>query len=168
MPACQLTLPLQFSKFGMKKVFLSGIVAAVLVSCANNNNDADKKSSGPPLTDEQKQQAVQDSANFTSVQWLDSTTRNLGKLVKDQSIEVTFRFKNTGSKNLVIENVSAPCGCTIPEKPEKPFAPGEEGVIKAKFNGSGQGTISKQIHVKANTTPATDHTLTFTGEIQEQ
>ena len=94
--------------------------------------------------------------------------QNLGKLVKDQSIEVSFRFKNSGSKILLIESVTAQCGCTIPEKPEKPFAPGEEGIIKAKFNGSGQGTISKQIYVKANTGPSKDHTLTFTGDIQEK
>ena len=31
----------------------------------------------------------------------------------------------------------ASCGCTVPEKPEKPFAPGEEGVIKAKFDSHG-------------------------------
>jgi len=105
------------------------------------------------------------TADSTTIQWLDSMNTNLGKLVKDQSIEVSFRFKNTGTKNLVIQDVSASCGCTIPEKPEKPFAPGEEGVIRAKFNGSGSGHISKQVHVRANTTPQSEFALTFEGEI---
>ena len=137
------------------------VIAASLIACKNS----DKKAVEKTLTQEEKEKAVIDTANFTTIQWLDSTTTNLGKLTKDKSIEITYRFKNTGTKNLIIESVSAQCGCTIPEKPEKAFAPGEEGVIKAKFNGSGKGTISKQIYVMANTNPQKDHTLTFTGEI---
>lgn len=139
------------------------VIAVSLIACKNS----DKKAVEKTLTQEEKEKAATDTANFTNIQWLDSTTTNLGKLTKDKSIEITYRFKNTGTKNLIIESVSAQCGCTIPEKPEKAFAPGEEGVIKAKFNGSGKGTISKQIYVMANTNPQKDHTLTFTGEIIE-
>ena len=146
-------------------------MAALVAAC----NSGDKKATAGDnandtaanLTAEQKQQALSDSSNFTTLEWIDPIVKDLGKLIKDQSIEITYRFKNTGSKILVIENVTAPCGCTIPEKPEQPIAPGEEGVIKAKFNGSGKGTINKTISVRANTSPAVDHTLTFTGEIQE-
>ena len=92
----------------------------------------------------------------------------LGRLTRDKDIELTWRFKNSGDKTLIIENVSAGCGCTIPEKPEQPFAPGQEGVIKAKFNGSGSGTIAKQVHVIANTKPFKEQTLTFVGEISEK
>ena len=147
----------------MKKILISIVIAASLIACKNS----DKKAVEKTLTQEEKEKAATDTANFTTIQWLDSSTTNLGKLTKDKSIEITYRFKNTGTKNLIIESVSAQCGCTIPEKPEKPFAPGEEGVIKAKFNGSGKGTISKQIYVMANTNPQKDHTLTFTGEIIE-
>jgi hypothetical protein len=81
---------------------------------------------------------------------------------------VTYRFKNTGDKNLVFDNVSAQCGCTIPEKPERAFAPGEEGVIKAKYNGSGQGQVRKEVYVTANTRPSTAHTLSFGGEVTDK
>lgn len=155
----------------MKKWIILFSAATMLVACQGNDKKASTGAgngdSSMHLTDEQKKQAIADSTNFTTLEWIDPVVQDLGKLVKDQTIEITYRFKNTGTKNLVIENVSAQCGCTIPEKPEKPFAPGEEGVIKAKFNGSGQGTISKQIYVKANTSPQTDHTLTFSGVIQE-
>ncbi len=141
-------------------------MAAVIGFAACKTNDK-KVTDHSALTSEQKEKALMDTANFTRIEWLDGNSRDLGKLKKDQSVEVTFRFKNSGDKNLVIENVSASCGCTIPEKPERPFAPGEEGIIKAKFNGSGQGTITKQITVIANTTPQKDHSLTFSGEIKE-
>lgn len=155
----------------MKKWILVLSAAALLGGCKENDKKAEGNpgttDTAPALTEEQKQQALADPASFTTIEWIDPVTQNLGKLIKDQTIEITFRFKNAGNKNLVIENVTAQCGCTIPEKPEKPIAPGEEGIIKAKFNGAGQGTISKQIYVKANTSPSTDHTLTFTGEIKE-
>ena len=150
----------------MKKITLLFLLAVSLTACKSG----DKKAVTAPdnLSPEEKQKVLNDTASYTSIEWIDPLVQNLGKLVKDQSIEVSFRFKNSGNKILLIESVSAQCGCTIPEKPEKPFAPGEEGIIKAKFNGSGSGTISKQIYVKANTSPSKDHTLTFTGDIQEK
>lgn len=147
----------------MKKILI--IAAAFLAFTACKTSD--KKAAGSDLTPEEVEKAKNDSANFTTIEWIDPVTQNLGLLKKDQEIEITYRFKNSGNKILIIENVTAGCGCTIPEKPEKPFAPGEEGVIRAKFNGSGHGTISKTVTVIANTNPQKEHTLTFTGEIKE-
>ncbi|MEO7394189.1 MAG: DUF1573 domain-containing protein [Chitinophagaceae bacterium] len=151
----------------MKKILIALVIAASFIACKSNDKKPDAAVNTAPLTQDEKDKVSNDTANFTTLQWLDSTTIDLGKLKKDQSLELTFRFKNSGNKNLIIENVSAQCGCTIPEKPEKPFAPGEEGVIKAKYNGSGHGIITKQIYVVANTNPVKDHTLTFRGEIIE-
>ena len=159
----------------MKKSLMVLVALAGLASCATK----DKKTTGSStdtvttvkttpaenavLTDA----TAPDPANSTTLAWVDGPVKDLGKLKKDQEIEITFKFKNTGDKNLVIENVTAGCGCTIPEKPARAFAPGEEGEIKAKFNGVGSGAISKNITVVANTTPDKNHTLTFNGEIKE-
>lgn len=151
----------------MKKIIIIFSAAFMLLACHGTDHKT-KNSSADTLAAAEKQKALSDSANFTSIEWLDSTTKDLGKLNKDENLEITFRFRNSGTKNLIIENVSAQCGCTIPEKPEQPFAPGEEGIIRAKYNGTGSGTISKQIYVRANTTPSVDHTLTFRGEMQEK
>jgi hypothetical protein len=69
----------------------------------------------------------------------------------------------------VIANVSASCGCTVPEKPEKPFAPGEEGVIKAKFDSKGRprGETRKEVFVTANTSPENLTPLSFRVEITD-
>ncbi len=117
------------------------------------------------LTGNQANPPIVDTANNTTIQWLDSTYLDLGKQKEGKEIEITFRFKNTGNRNLVIQSVSAQCGCTIPEKPEKPFAPGEEGVIKAKYNGSGHGETRKEVYVTANTNPSSSHTLTFRADL---
>lgn len=149
----------------MKKTALIALALISLAAC----KEMDKKAAPvETMTKEEIAKAVSDTTNFTSITWLDSTTQSLGKLKKDKEIEITWRFKNTGDKNLIIENVTAECGCTIPEKPQQPFAPGEEGVIKAKFNGSGSGTITKRVHLLANTKQIKDHTLTFTGEVSEK
>ena len=146
----------------MKKLFFVLMAAASLVACQSS----DKKSTGKPLTEEERSNAIRDTANYTSIQWLDSTYKDLGKIKEGQVIEVTFRFKNTGKKNLIFNTVSASCGCTIPEKPDRPFAPGEEGQIKAKFDSQGKpiGPVRKEIFANANTNPILN-TLTFGVEI---
>ena len=127
------------------------------------------KNSVKELTQQQKDSVANDSANFTSIQWLDSTYRDLGKIKEGQVVEVSYRFKNAGNKNLVVANVSASCGCTVPEKPEKPFAPGEEGVIKAKFDSKGRpkGETRKEVFVTANTNPEKLTQLSFRVEITD-
>ena len=146
----------------MKKL-LFVFAAAGLFACQSAD-----KNSVQELTQAQKDSVMQDSANFASIQWLDSTFQDLGKIKEGQVVEVSYRFKNVSEKNLVITNVSASCGCTVPEKPEKPFAPGEEGVIKAKFDskGRGKGENRKDVYVTANTNPEAT-TLHFRVEITD-
>lgn len=140
------------------------LLAAGLFACQTADQNNIKA-----LTQEEKDRAATDSANFTSIQWLDSTVQNIGKVKEGQVVEVSYRFKNTGDKNLVIANVSASCGCTVPEKPEKPIAPGEEGVIRAKFDSRGRpaGITQKDVHVLANTAPESATRLSFKVEITE-
>ncbi|MEP7372133.1 MAG: DUF1573 domain-containing protein [Chitinophagaceae bacterium] len=147
----------------MKKLFLI-LFAAGLFACQS----ADKKADGG-MTQEQKDKAARDSANFTTIEWLDSTVKDLGKIKEGQVVEVSYRFKNTGDKPLIIAGVSASCGCTVPEKPEKPIAPGQEDVIKAKFDSKGRpkGEARKEVFVTANTKPQSSMQLSFKVEITE-
>lgn len=149
----------------MKKFLLLSITSLFFLACKEST-----KSEPTTGQDVQKKEALQealaDTLNLTEVEWLDPIDRQLGKLKANESIDIVWRFKNVGNKPLVIDNASASCGCTVPEKPEKPIAPGEEGKIKATFNGSGQGTIMKQVHVFGNIKPNRETTLSFSGEIE--
>lgn len=149
----------------MKKIIPVLLLLTLVVACQSK----DQKPSGA-LTPDQIAQAQKDSANFTTISWPDSTVKDLGKVKQGEIVEVSFRFKNTGTKNLVFSNVSASCGCTIPEKPQQAFAPGEEGVIKAKFDSNGRplGIATKQVYVEANTSPSNSSVLTFQVEITEK
>lgn len=156
----------------MKKIFLVFLIAASVAGCKSEDKKVKAVSDDTAATEHTSKEDIakkmaQDSANATTIEWLDASPLALGKLTQNKEVEVTFRFKNSGDKPLVIESVSASCGCTIPETPKEPFAPGQEGIIKAKFNGSGSGAITKHVTVIANTKPSKNHELTFTGEVVE-
>jgi hypothetical protein len=66
---------------------------------------------------------------------------------------------------LIISNVSASCGCTVPEKPEAPIKTGEIGVIKVKFDSNGRaGSAYKTVTVLSNAQPGFPE-LALKGEV---
>lgn len=100
----------------------------------------------------------------TTLQWLDSA-KDAGAITEGESIEIPFRFLNTGDHPLVISAVDASCGCTVAEKPEQPILPGEQGVIKARFNSAGRtGANHKSVTVMANT-PEAMHEVHFEVQV---
>jgi hypothetical protein len=147
----------------MRSVAILILFLAGMAACKNGDKKAvlNNTSNAPFTGPGNAAETTLDTTNFTTIQWLDSTYLDLGEQKEGKELEISFRFKNTGTKNLVIENVSAQCGCTVPEKPEQPFAPGEEGVIKAKYNGSGHDETRKQVYIRANIKPDGSDTLTF-------
>jgi hypothetical protein len=129
-------------------------------------NESENKDNATPLKGTQPTGALTDTSNLTTVQWLDSV-QQFGKVTDGEKVLISFNFKNTGSKPLVISNVTAGCGCTVPEKPEAPIQPGEQGIIKAEFNSSGRvGQVSKNVTVSCNTIEQ-NYTLVFEGEVTE-
>jgi hypothetical protein len=138
------------------KYFLALITAAVFVSC----DYADKTPAGTPVPQE-----ALDSSKFTMIEWIDST-RDYGKISEGQKLDVSFRFKNTGDKPLIIRSVRPGCGCTAAEPPKEPIAPGAEGIIKASFDSKGrEGHNSKDIFIEANTKGTQNHKVHFDVEV---
>lgn len=80
-------------------------------------------------------------------------------------VEHVFRFKNTGSKPLIIESATSTCGCTVPTFPKEPVKPGAEGTLKVVFSSAGKsGNQVKPVIIRANTMP--DHfQLKITAEV---
>lgn len=143
----------------MKKLLIILIAAIAVISCQVRTS---KTAGEKELTEGEKEYQLKDTANFTSIEWIDSTFQDLGTVKEGPEVEISFKFKNTGNKNLIIENVTASCGCTVVEKPQQPFQPGETGSIKAKFTTEGHtGTNNKSIYVIANTKGGTSRELKF-------
>lgn len=66
-------------------------------------------------------------------------------------VSYEFQFTNDGSGNLIIYEATAQCGCTKPEFPKNPIAPGKSGKIKVTYNPIGRpGPFEKVVTVKSN------------------
>ncbi|MDB9882927.1 DUF1573 domain-containing protein [Bacteroidia bacterium] len=82
------------------------------------------------------------------------STHDFGTITESERVEHTFKFKNEGDADLIISSCTASCGCTIPNWPKEPIAPGESGVIKVEFNSAGKSDmVSKDITILSNTNP---------------
>ena len=82
----------------------------------------------------------------------EKTVVNFGNFKEDKVQTCEFVFTNTGDKPLVIQQAYASCGCTVPNHPKNPIAPGAKGVIKVSYNGKGKfkGFFKKPITVRSN------------------
>ena len=63
---------------------------------------------------------------------------DFGSIKQGDKVEHTFVFQNTGDTPLVISNVAVTCGCTAPNWPKEPIAPGKSGELKVVFNSAGK------------------------------
>ena len=90
---------------------------------------------------------------------------DFGTIPQGTPVTYVFNFKNTGKDPLVLSAVNPSCGCTTPEWPKEPIAPGAAATIKATYNAANPGTFTKTITVVSNAaTPQT--ILTIKGEVK--
>lgn len=88
------------------------------------------------------------------------SVHDFGSITEGDTISHVFKFKNTGNMPLLISHASTPCGCTVPEWPKDPIAPGAGGEIKVTFNSKNKvGFQNKTVTVYANTIPETNIVL---------
>jgi hypothetical protein len=140
----------------VKKYILLLLVCSAIISC-----DVRHKDKIADDTETLKALALKDS---TTVQIIDSAY-NFGKVTDGEKVEYSYRFKNTGTKPLIVVQATASCGCTVPQKPEKPILPGQIGFIKIVFDSKGRvGEAHKTITVTSNANPEFTP-LVLTGEV---
>lgn len=89
----------------------------------------------------------------------EKTSQNLGTFSEKEPVATaTYTFTNIGDAPLVIHQVVASCGCTVPEFSKEPVQPGKTGSIKVVYNGTDKplGFFKKSIIVRSNAkTPTT-------------
>ncbi len=92
------------------------------------------------------------------------TAHAFGTIREGEVAEYSFSFTNPGSAPLVISGADASCGCTVPDYPRDPIAPGASGDIKVKFNSAGKpGHQEKSVTLLTNAGAATLH---ISAEVQ--
>ena len=88
-----------------------------------------------------------------------------GKMEQHGNGECEFIFKNTGTAPLIIENAKGSCGCTVPEWPREPIAPGASGTLKVKYDTKRIGLINKSVTITSNATNSPNAVVRIKGEI---
>jgi len=152
------------------KLSLLGIVAMLFVASSCGNADMEKRIAtlerrvNQLETQGVNRPAQQPTVNSTqpieqnitakaSFAW-DQTMYNFGTIKQGEIVNYTFKFTNNGTEPLLISNASASCGCTVPEWPREPIAPGASGEIVVRYDSKGKsGQQSPVITVVANTNP---------------
>ena len=100
----------------------------------------------------------------TTVQWYEEM-HDFGEIKQGTIATHVFKFKNTGTEDLLLTRVKASCGCTTPEWSNEPIPPGGEGMIKVSFNSRGKmGNQMKSVTITYNGDPV-HHVLRFKGKV---
>ena len=160
---------------------VSILASCILFSCGDKENN--ESSNSKPITKSEEGEKVDDGtpsnaklgtpSNATKDKYDPAKDAALGAAgplteikfeeykhdfgVMDEGDAVThyFKFTNTGSEPLILENCKGSCGCTVPQCPKVPIAPGATGEIEVKFNSKGKkNQQTKKVTVTANTDPA--------------
>lgn len=86
----------------------------------------------------------------------------------DGNQTATFEFTNKGSEPLIINTVTASCGCTTPSWTREPVPPGGKGTVQVSYDPKNSpGAFSKSVMVKTNASNSTA-VLRITGKVQER
>ena len=106
-------------------------------------------------------QTVQPKISF------EKTVHDFGKFKEaDGRVTHKFEFVNTGGSDLVIQNVSASCGCTAPRWTRQPIPPGGKGFVAATYDPAGRpGPFRKYVTVISNSNPGNVR-LTIAGDVE--
>ena len=124
---------------------------SLLAACTNQNSTVTENS-----TDYQEIATVPsvDTANAPVFKF-EKEVYDFGEIKEGEKVTYDFKFKNIGNSPLIISSATATCGCTIPEYPKEPVAPGAEGLIRVVFNSAGKaGMQNKIVSITANTVPS--------------
>lgn len=81
----------------------------------------------------------------------EQTIQDMGVIKEGELIAAWFSYKNNGNIPLVIHDIKAGCGCTVPDWSEQPLEPGASTTLKVIFNSAGKkGTQNLRISVFSN------------------
>lgn len=93
---------------------------------------------------------AQDNKNAPKFDFKD-ISHDFGTIPEGPEVTHYFEFTNTGKEPLIIQSVTASCGCTSPDWPKQPILPGKTSKIKVVYSTERRvGPFSKDIFIKSN------------------
>ncbi len=92
-------------------------------------------------------------------------THDYGEVKNGGNGQCTFKFTNTGSEPLIIQNAKGSCGCTVPSWPKEPLAPGASAEITVKYDTKRPGAINKSVTITSNATNTPTKVIRIKGNV---
>ena len=132
----------------MKKLVL-GLSALCMISFTSCKEDASNKVKSENVS----QAAARDAVNieYPAITF-DKTEHDFGAIVDGTPVNTVFSYTNTGKTPLVVSDIKATCGCTVPTGwSREPLQPGETAQFTVDFNGKGANKVTKTVTLTTNT-----------------
>lgn len=130
-------------------------VSVVILSCSGNSTEKNN--------DQTENQVIQNGKPEIT---FDTLFYDFGSIIEGEKVAVTFRFRNTGTSELLILDAFSTCGCTVPGYSKEPVFPGGEGKIEVVFDSSDRsGQQNKTVTLKTNT-PTRETTLWIKANVK--
>ena len=76
---------------------------------------------------------------------------DIGKINFDSTYLINFKIFNKGNAILIVDTITASCGCTIPTLAKKNIEPEDSAIIVATYKPVDTGLFDKKLIVKSNT-----------------
>jgi len=136
----------------MKNIAVIAFLGLGFVSCnegAASKINVSKQIQRTEVSLDQVDTPTDPKMDFEATEW------DFGEINQGDVVKYAFEFTNSGSDPLIITNAKGSCGCTVPEWPRAPVAPGESGVIDVKFDSKGKkGKQNKRVTLTTNMVPS--------------
>jgi hypothetical protein len=133
----------------LNKTVSTFVLAILVIASFSAVSQTTPKGNKPVKTAAPPPEEEQSKSNGPEIKFY-KLVHDYGTILEGSDGECEFEFKNIGKEPLVLSNVHASCGCTVPTWPKEPIMPGKTAVIKVKYATSRIGGINKTITVNSN------------------
>lgn len=103
---------------------------------------------------------------FAALRW-DHTEQNDELSPDRDEVQTEFTFTNDGDRPVTIKSAQTSCGCTKPQFPTKPIAPGATGKIAVGYRRSGAQQQLSQITVTTDEPGREPYVLSWNLTVRE-
>lgn len=147
------------------------LFASVLWAACTNTNTANENGKTnldvSLINNPRSAEASNEVLSQLSTMDFEDTAHDFGKMHEGEIASYDFKFTNNGKAPLLISNAAGTCGCTVPNYPHEPIAPGASSVISVKFNSANKvGLQNKSVNIFTNSNKGT-HALHISAEVSE-